>query len=280
MIVSYSRLIASFFVLVLVTGCAGLGERIETAEGPIRAPSLGRILDDLAGNDRRIQNFRASGAFTLVVPELDGVRKYRQGRIAFRRPADLHAAARHLVTGIPIFELTCTGSEYLLEFPARPREFFYETDGVQFASVPARVSPSDIAREMFLPETWNQLRRRDVRMAGYDPVTKRATLDIGRPIVRRRVVVEGVPWRVVENVLYDETGSERARTTLSEYRQIDDIRFPAKVEAIFPAEGARMTFEMRNIRPNSEIDEDRFDIEAKLEQLERRLGAPILKGSE
>lgn len=266
-------------VFLALSGCASLGEREEIYDLPEGAPSLKAVLADLAANDWAIESFRASGTFTLEVPELEGVRKFRQGSIAFQRPAALHAKARHRLTGITIFELTAQEKEYLLEFPTQPDEYFYESEGIQFATMPTRVSPAEVVREMFLPERWDELRRREARMVEFDPVAQIAEIEIGYPDnPRRRVYVVGPPWRVRENVLFDEAGEVRAWTKLDEYHVMEGVRFPTKVDAIFPQEGARMTFEMRNIRLNSELDDDRFDVKQRIAELERRLGYPLNRG--
>lgn len=273
---SLTRPFIAILASLALAGCAGLGERLTSSPSPSDAPALAEILADLIENDNAIQNFRASGTFTLQIPELDGIRKFHQGSIAFRRPADLHARARHRVTGIVLFELTCVGKEYLLEFPTQPDEYFYESDGIQFTSVPTRVSPSEIAREMFLPESWAELRPKEIRMTAYDAESHIATLEIGKVRnPRRRILVKGVPWRIYQNTLFDEAGAVRAKTTLEDYHEIDGLRFPAKVDAVFPGEEARMTFQMRNIRPNAEIKESRFDIQSRLRRLEKRLGHSI-----
>lgn len=178
-----------------------------------------------------------------------------------------------------MFKLTCVGEEFLMEFPGSQGQSFYQVEGENFEDVPFSVSPSDIAREMFFPEAWGELRRRDARVVGYDPKQNAATLSIGpRAAPRRRVEVTRVNpkqprWVIMRNERLDEAGRVLAKIQLGEYRAIDLAMFPTEVEAWFPTEATRMKFTMRNIRLNTDLSEEHFDIHARA--LELRLAERV-----
>lgn len=255
-----------------LTGCQSLGQRAESASLPEGAPSATEILQDLAANDQQIENFRAAGTFILESPDFDAVKKFR-GSIKFRRPADLYVQGNHRLTGVPLFKLICVGEEFLMEFPGSRDQSFYQVEGEQFDDVPFSVSPSDIAREMFLPEPWGELPRRDARVVAFDPDRNAATLTIGpRATPRRRIEVtrlnpERPRWVIVRNERLDEAGRVLAETRLDDYRAIESTMFPAKVTAWFPTEATRMTFTMRNIQINTDLPQKHFDIRARALEL-------------
>lgn len=261
-----------------LAGCASLGEGVESASLPEGAPSAIEILQDLAANDQQIENFRGAGTFILESPEFDAIKKFR-GRIMFRRPADLYIQGNHRVTNVPLFKLTCVGEEFLMEFPGSRDQSFYQLAGENFEDVPFSVSPSDIAREMFLPEAWGELGRKDARVVGFDPERNVATLSIGpRAAPRRRIEVtrlnpERPRWVVVRNLRLSEAGRVLADTRLDDYSAIDLAMFPTKIDAWFPSEATRMTFTMRNIRLNTDLSEEHFDIHARA--LELRLAERV-----
>ena len=265
----------------VLAGCASLGERVESASLPEGAPSAAEILRDLAANDRQIRNFRGAGTFIIESPDFDAVKKFR-GSIKFRRPADLYVQGNHRLTGIPLFKLTCVGKEFLMEFPGSRDRSFYQLEGENFEDIPFSVSPSDIAREMFLPEAWGELGSRDARVVGFDPERNIATLSIGpREAPRRRVEVTRVNpeqprWVVVRNLRLGEAGRVLAETRLDHYSAIGPVMFPTQIEAWFPTEATRMKFNMRNIRLNTDLSNKHFDIRARALELrlaERMSGA-------
>lgn len=266
-------------LLILTAGCAGLGDRVKRVDLPPGAPRASVLLADLAENDERIQTFRGGGTFILESPEFDAVKKFR-GSIRFRRPADLYVQGNHRLTNIPIFKLTSVGSEFLMEFPGSRDDSFYQIEGEQFEDVPFSVSPSDIAREMFLPEHWNELRRRDVRFISFDDTEGAALLEIGPEDEPRRLVelvrvdVDNPRWVVQRNWRLGEGGAVLAETRLEGYHEVDGALFPASVDAWFPTEATRMTFRMRNIRLNTELPEKYFDIHARARELNLAVREP------
>jgi hypothetical protein len=248
--------------LGLGSGCAGLGRQLQQSPLPPGAPDAATIVESLAANDEKIQNFRAAGTFTLQSPKLDAVEKFPTGSIAFRKPDELFVEGR-LVVGIPAFRLVSVGSEFLIEFPRKrnPEErYFYRLEGETLESVPFSVSPADVAREMFTPVDWFTYDRDRIRIVSYDETYQTAMLELGpRRRPERRLTVQGSPWVVVRNERLDERGEVIADTTLSDHHEVDGIRFPAYVDAQFPGEQTRMTFEMRNIRMNTDqVSDDLF----------------------
>lgn len=253
-------------------GCTTLGERAPGMALPRGAPDVETILADLDRNDRAIQSFRAAGTFTLVSPKFDAVKRFRSGRIMFRRPASLFIQGNHRITNMPLFKLISVDREFLIEVPTNYRENYYQLEGEEFESVPFSVSPSDIAREMFFPEPWGELKRREVRLAEYRPADHVARLEIGlRGRPRRRVDVmlvgpENPAWVVVRNTRLED-GAPVAVTTLGDYRVRDAAPFPASIDVYFPTEETRLTLELRNMRLNVPLPEKVFDVRARAREL-------------
>ena len=272
-------ILALLLVPSILTGCGGLAPRVEHAAIAPDAPAVAEVLGDLAANDGAIQSFRAAGRFTLESPELDSIQKFRQGRILFRRPADVYVQGNHRVTNVPIFKLWCRGGEFLLEVPTNSQQNYYSLDGAEFASVPFPVSPSDIAREMFLSEDWGKLSDREVRVVEFDSERHVARLAIGPARNPRRIIdvtkmdPAAPSWVIVKNLRLDDDGAVIAEITLQDYVVAESIRFASKVDAWFPTEATRMTFEMSNIRPNLSLGDEAFDIEARARELQLGAGA-------
>lgn len=261
---------------LLVGGCAGLGDRVGGVDLPAGAPELRDVVGDLQRNDKAVRTFRAAGTFTVESPDLKArKKKFRAGSIQFRRPTDLFVRGNHKLTNMAIFKMMAVGNEFLMEFPTQKEASFYQIEAIELENVPFSVSPSEIAREMFLPEAWGDLGRRQVRLTGYDPAENSATLEVGpRQNPRRRVRVslvdlENPQWVVVENVRLGVGGQVLAITQLSDYRLYpeESVYFPSRIEAYFPTEETRMLFELRGIRINIELDPEKFDIRRRAREL-------------
>lgn len=252
----------------MLTGCTHLGQRVERIALPPGTPEIESILADLSANDSAISSFKATGSFTLESPDLSGTKTFKNGLILFRRPADLSVLGRNHLN-IAVFRLTSVGSEFLIEFPASRDEPYYQFEGEQFANVPFSVSPSDIAREMFLPEQWTKIGKRDARIVAYDSTGQTAVIEIGaKRAPRRRIVVSGPPWVVVHSErLNEKDGTTLAVTAREDYTDISGIKFPTSIDADFPTEQTRMSFKMRKIFPNIELDKAEFDIRARAREL-------------
>lgn len=262
-------------LLLLAAGCvSGGGRTIEQLKLPAHEPVREEILRDLGSNDQAIHTFRAAGSFLLESPKLTATQRFPRGQVLFRRPADLFVLGRHRITNQTLFKLTSVDRAYLMEFPLSREDSFYQLEGDLYADVPFSVSPSDVAREMFLPEQWLELAPSEVRIVAFKETDQTAVVEIGDPKApRRRIEVarfntEHPAWVVVRNTRLDESGRPIAVTELSEYQEVDRIRFPGVIEAFFPTEETRMTFSMRNIRPNYELSDADFDIAAKIAELD------------
>ena len=246
----------------MAAGCASLGKRVEHGTSPLRgAQDVEIILHDLAANDAAVKDFKATGAFTLESPEFEAVKVFKLGRIFFRRPDELCVEGRKY-GGSTLFRLTCVGSQFLIEFPASRDDPYYQLEGEHFDSVPFSVSPSDIAREMFFPEAWADIKPRKVRVADH-PDDGAVVLEIPRPSYLRRLVVVGPPWDVVRSERLDNRGRVIAVTAKRGYRVERGVRFPAYIDVHFPGEQTRMTFTIRRVFVNTDLDDADFDIEAR-----------------
>ena len=259
-------------LMFVLSGCAHLGERFGQAGPPGGAASVESILADLAGNEAHIQHFSAKGHFVLKTPELDTVYSLRQSDILFRQPADLFVEGRKYTA--PVLRLTCSGDAFLIELPTE-KQFYYRVGGEHFEGLSFNVTPVDIARELFLPEGWNKIERKRVRLVSHDETTHSAELAIapgaqeGEPL--RRVWVQGLPWVVVRSELQNpETGEVIAETTKSDYYQQDEARFAKVIEARFPRQEAFMRFEFRSFDLDEAPEDADFDLDARLAELRRR----------
>lgn len=239
---------------------------------PDGAPEVSDVLADLVRNDSRIENFRGGGTFVLESPEFDAIKKFR-GSIRFRRPSDLYVQGNHRLTNIPVFKMTCVGPEFLMEFPGSKDQSFYQLEGEVYDDVPFSVSPSDVAREMFLPESWDKLKRRETRIVAFDSDSGIATLAVGpRSRPRRFLEVErrnpeNPSWVVVRNIRMGDDGHILAETNLTGYSVLESTIFPTEIDAWFPTEATRMQFRMKNIQLNTELPEKYFDIRARASEL-------------
>lgn len=250
--------------LLAVTGCATLGQRQERALHLAGAPTKDEVIADLTRSDRILHSFEARGEFILISPQVDDGNPRRfQGRIAFRKPTDVSVIGRHRISGTLIFRLRCIGKEYFVEFPTE-NECYYQLDGEQVEGIPFSVSPSDIAREMFLAESWASLRKREVHLVEFDNISGAAVVTIGdveHPRRRLEIVKLALGgWVVAKNELL--SGDETiAITTSSEYFSKDGVNFPTRVEARFPKENTELRFHVSDPRVNIELPDSLFHID-------------------
>lgn len=249
-----------------LAGCARLGEPLNHELLPPDAPTVGDILASLGANEAGIAAFRATGTVVLQSPELESTQISRESTILYRNPLDLHVIGRKY--GTRFVELTCSGEAFLIQFPTE-RQFYYRPAGERLQTV----SSSEMAREMFQPETWGQVSPERVRVLAYDAAAQTVDMVIldrrgGAP--RRWLRLQGSPWVVLENRLLDPDGRELAVTVKSEYYVKDGIRFPGRVESAFPGEGARMSFALRKMDLNPPVEGQVFDLKRQARDLERR----------
>jgi len=249
-------LLASF----ALAGCAHLGQRVERGAAPAVASqsALHDILADLSANEAALRTLKASGSLTIKTPQSAAVQQCG-GSIQFRKPSDLYVVGRGPLGGKE-FELRCVGDRYLIWHNGESQigEGAKEVEGISW-----KVSPSEIVREMFIPELWSALDARDARLVEYDEARHNAVLVIGpEKHPRRRVEVTGPPWDVTKNELFDPaTGDVVASTELNDYRTEAGVRFPRVVDARFPKQETRLTFTIRDQKLNTQLDDSRFTIE-------------------
>lgn len=230
---------------------------------PAGAPDLEDVLADLERNDAALNNFRAAGTFVIESPKLKSVQRLPYGFIVFQRPDSLHIEGKNRFN-IKLFELTSRGNEFLIEFPTVSNtddRYYYSFEGERFAGVPFSVSPADVAREMFAPVPWRELKRGDARLIGYDSDNSVVTLDVNQGKSQRRTLrVAGPPWRIVHSALTDASGRAFSDVTMDGYTDVSGVWMPSRIDARFPSEETRLALELRNIRVNIEIPESTFAI--------------------
>jgi len=261
------RILFLFTLVAAAAGCQRLGRELAPAPLPPGAPSLAAILDGLAANDAAIQSFRGPCSVTLESPDLAVKQVLHKSSVYFRRPESLHVVGRKY--GSTVMRLTSVGREFLIEFPSE-KKYYYRLEGERLETVEFSVSPSDIAREMFFPEPWDTLDLERVRLVAYEERDQTARLELleadGKH-VRRVVTVQGPPWVIVRSEHVDRRGRTLSVTTLRDYRQFDGVNLPATVEAVFPLEKTSMTLAFRELKPNTDIEDQYFDINARAREL-------------
>ncbi|HPU98449.1 MAG TPA: hypothetical protein PLO53_10910 [Candidatus Hydrogenedentes bacterium] len=248
-----------------LTGCARLGERMERVELPPGAPSVEEILRDLNQNEQSLKGFRATGTIILQSPELESTQVSRESVIVYQAPLSLHVVGRKY--GTRVVELICSGDAFLLLLPTE-KQYCYKPLGEQFS----KLTTGEMAREIFQPEIWSNLPPDRVRLVGFYPESGSAELEIRYPEQKRRrlVKVQGLPWVVLENRLYDARGNLLAETLKRDYYVLDGIRFPREVESRFPSETAWMKMSLRKIELNPPLENAPFErIGALAEDAER-----------
>jgi hypothetical protein len=252
--------LAVLLVAALAAGCQTLGTPWQRQPAAERA-ALAAILGDLAARDEAVRSFEASAVCALESPELEAPQKFH-GAIDYERPDALRVVGRQRALRFKTFELVCRGPEFVLDIPLEQKTFYYRK-GAQFASVPFSVSPVLVAREMFFPEDWPALGPGDARITARDETAGTATFTIGpEDAPRREVTVAGPPWVIIGHTRFDsDTGAVVARTSLTDHVRIDGVLMPGRVEAVFPGEQTRMSLRMKNLRLNTEFEDDLFAID-------------------
>jgi hypothetical protein len=258
--------------LFACAGCASLGEKVGNTQTTANSVDIDRIISDLDANDDSIDNFLGRGIFVIESPKIDGKRKFR-GNLRFERPQRLFVQGTKLGGAVIVFRMISVDEQFLMEFPGNKEESFYQIEGEEYAEVPFSVSPSDIAQEMFLAEDWGTIRKRNLQIVSEGDNSETVTVELTRKRrVARRLELQLVDadsprWVIARNTRFNDDGHILAVTELTEYTKIDGALFPGNVDAYFPTEDTRMTFSMKNIQINTDIDPSTFDILARAREL-------------
>ena len=251
-------------ICLAIAGCARLGTQVQPIELPAGAPSVEAILESLAENEAAIRGFTAKGKVVVQLPELEAGHVLGGSAITYRSPSDLHVVGRK--RGVLVVRLTCSQGAFLLELPTE-RQYCYRPEGERFDTV----SSVEVLRETFRPEQWQALSPRRVLVTAYDEETQTAELHVLSAGLRRRPLrrlrVQGAPWAVLQSELLDANGAVLAVTTKSDYYEKDGIRFPKRISSSFPGEAAQMTFTIRTIELNPELDDSVFHLGQRIERL-------------
>ncbi len=257
---------ACLLLFGICAGCISLGTPLKTVPLPPGAPAVESILSGLSQNEAAIRSFRAAGTIMVQIPEVEATQISRESSLIYEAPNRLNIIGRRYGTrGI---ELTYVDNAFLLEFPTK-KEYCYQEHEESFAAL----SSADMVREMFCPEDWSKLNKRNVRMTSFDEAGQTATLEIwmpGRPLWCKRVIkVHGAPWVLLENVLLNAEGAIIARTTKKEYHEQEGIRYPTEIESTYPVEEAWMKFSMRRVDINPGSDPVLFNLPERVKQLQQ-----------
>ena len=251
---------AALVAALMLIGCMSDGHRLRFLPWLVRTPSVARIAESLGTNDAQIESLRIKAACTIVMPDMD---QRLSVRIEFRRPDRLRVGGWQFPIPTKVIALRCIGNSFIYE-DHWSDETYAATEGIEFASLPFRLSPSDVISEILFPVDWKSLDPADVRTADFDRRSGVVTLlvDEARGTVRK-VKVQGPPWVVVRTDLLDKDGRIMAETILGEYREVKGVRIPGKIEARLPGENTALTLAVTGIDLNPELDDDRFVISPK-----------------
>ena len=72
---------------------------------------------------------------------------------------------------------------------------------------------------------------------------------------------------ITRNELLEPDGRRIAITLSDDYRAVDGVYFPSTIDVFFPTESTRMVFELRNIRMNTELPDEVFNIRERIREL-------------
>lgn len=251
--------------LLSLSGCVHLGSPFQPVPLPAGAPAVRDVLASLAENEAQLQSFKATGTIMVRLPEMESIQISRESLLQFSAPKSLYVLGRRY--GTRILSLTYDDDAFLIEFPTR-REYCYG----EHAETLGSISSADIVREMFQPEEWAEINPRLVQMIDFNEEKQQVILVIWEggpsPWHKRTLRLQGAPWVVLENILYNEEGVPIAKTSKDRYHSQDGIRYPTDIECTFPEEDAWMRFNMRKVEVNAELDAAFFDITGKLTDLQ------------
>jgi hypothetical protein len=239
----------------IVVGCAHLRPGTAQTAGPTGAPVVQEILADLAQSYQAITDFRAAATITFVPGKHGAAKRFNSGKIAYRRPSDLRIVGR-LDTGTAGFELTSASGKFEIALPTEAKRFYQES---KLGTRPRRISPSDIAEELFGPEIRPDTGLGKIRLLAYDAENHTAVLEIRRKLLlTRRLTVSGPrPWTVARSELLKH-GHVVISIRKSRYQNLNSVPFPARMEAELPAQGVSLILDMRNIRLNTGLPDSLF----------------------
>lgn len=234
--------------------CSRWGTTLELREVS-QHPRIEEMLSDLNKNDKAIQTIKGRGTFTLKTPQLDTIYQLPQSDIVFHAPDYLYVVGRKYTA--TVLRLTCYRDETLMELPTE-KEFYYQQGGEYFIHSNAEVTPLDIFYEIFLPEQWDKIDVRHIKLESYDNTAQQATLTIYKDKnlhqLHRRIVLQGIPWvllkseRFLDNELVAVT--ERKNYRITE----DGFYLPEIIHCTFPKEQAFMTIKLNKCQVNVPVE--------------------------
>lgn len=259
--------------LILLSGCVHLGQQLHREPLPAGAPDLKEILQDLKANEAKIQSFEARGRFLLKLPDQAAIYSLRNSQIVFQQPAHLFVDGRKY--GTVAVRLWSDNDSFLLVFP-KDKTYYYRVMEDEEALA---LSPVQVARELFLASPWEQVRKRDMAVTAFESESQTATVEIRsstRPkYIQRRLIVQGRPWVIKESQLLTADGEIVATTRRNNYRKVENVHFPAKLETVFADEQAMLKFDMTQNKLNVPVDEEALDMRKALDEVRQKGYTPL-----
>ncbi|MGC8847172.1 MAG: hypothetical protein ACP5QY_15130, partial [Candidatus Hydrogenedens sp.] len=178
-----------------------------------------------------------------------------------------------------VLRMTCYRDEALIELPTE-RQFYYQHGGEYFESSDTRVTPLDIFRETFFPETWEQIPHSKILLKSFNLEHQKATIEIyndkHHKQILRRIEVQGTPWVLISSERYSKQGTVIAKSIRENYKVTPEgIRFPEIIHCEFPCENAFMTIKLNHCSINVSIDNPRTVLSQQKEKLLRSGYVPV-----
>jgi outer membrane lipoprotein-sorting protein len=257
--------IAAVVGCALFLGCSRLALRLPITR-VFKEEDVEQAINALGTRQDALKNFKARVKFTIESPDLKRSQRF-SGNIAVEMPDKLRLVSTGPF-GRKLFDLISVEKSFLLHLPSEQKVFF-EKEGVEVESLPFSVSPSDIARELFVPEDWGSTDLDDVRLMSQRG--RRMSLEMcpdGR--VERELLVQPPKWLLVRNELYAEDGALRAVTVLGRYRQLEGIWLPTHLEAHYPLRDTRLVMRISKVEVNTQLNPKLFVFPKRLLAIARR----------
>jgi hypothetical protein len=255
-----------FALPALLLGCAGGNARFDPG-GERDRPEVAEILADLRANDAAIDTLEAAGTLALRAPEFEAAQRL-DGRLVFARPDAVYMEGRKV--GSLVIWMADTGQDGLLVLPRK--KHYYVAEGGMLAVQSGRTfAPAALLRELLFSEGWTDVAPGDLRLVKHVAEAGVAELEFGTDMeqgMRRRVVVRGRPWVVVESRVIDAQGNVQAVSYREDYVVVEGVRLPQRIMTEFPGEGAFLNLTVRKYTVNQEADPSRFDIGEHVKTLE------------
>lgn len=240
-----ARFIALVFIFVVFNQCATTARTTKAL--PAQENLWKEILTDIQHSDPFSQDFTASG--TLRVEGVGkGIQKLR-ARVVFSHPGTLYLRGDKPPFGTKVLEWISQNNQWELQLPTENRvlrstELFNGVGG----KLVERIEP---AREIFDTKSWLTTTEKVPRINKELVTGGRLPLVIRDGRLKRRIVVAGPPWHIVEHHISTTTGKRLLSVAFLEFQDINRngeiVRFPGTIR--IELHPAKVSIELTRLSP-------------------------------